>query len=103
MKPPVNPRLREVLPGDLVVGTLYLIESAYTSFDVYKFKGIFVENIIRDDTGVIESKFRIQEYPEELAMGFRGDEAIGAIESFRNNLTRYYLAEAKNIMNNVNF
>jgi len=102
MKPPVNPHLREVLPGDLVVGTLYLIESSYTSFDIYKFKGIFLENIIRDNTSdppVIESRFRIQEYPQELAMHFRGDEAIGAIESFRNNLTRYYLAEAQEIMN----
>ena len=45
MKPPANPRLREVSAQDLVVGTLYLIESAYTSFDVYKFKKVRLHNL----------------------------------------------------------
>ena len=80
MKPKVNTDLTEVLPEDLVEGPLYLIEQGYTSFDVHRYKGIFLENVIRDDTSdtpVIESCFRIQKYPQ-----FMGKQPIGKIEGF---------------------
>ena len=100
MKPPVNPNLTEVLPEDLVEHTLYLIDSSYNRFVDYKFKGIFLENIIDNtsDPPVIESHFQIQEWPQELAMHFSENDLKDAKEKFKNDNTRYYLAKADELM-----
>ena len=102
-QPTKRRNLKEVLPENLDRNTSYLIESyRYSTFDLQQFKGTFLESITINNTidpPVIESSFQIQEFCQELAILFRGDEHIGSIEKFRNDRTRYYLPEAQEIMN----
>jgi hypothetical protein len=100
MKPGKRDGQTEVLPDDLDKGILYLIEQGDNRFDVYRYKGIFLENVRRDDTSdppVIESRFRIEESPQEL-VELLGEQPIGAEKGFSNYQTRYYLAKAQNII-----
>ena len=97
-KPEKRTNQTEVLPEDLVEGTLYLIESYDNWADLYRYKGIFLNSKIdTSDPTLIKSFFRIKEYPQEL-VDLLGYAPIGATEGFRNIVTRYYLAKAQNII-----
>ena len=96
-QPTKNDELTEVFPKDLDERRLYIIEQAFTSFDIFRYKGIFLGSTTIDDTSnppVIESRFQIQEYPEFLGNQHNG---LGLIEGFSNYQTRYYLPAARRI------